>query len=1027
MLRYSVLGPLEVIDGSSVAALGPPKQRALLAILLLHVGERVATDRLVDLLWPERAPRTAAHSVQIYVSALRRSLGPLAGRDVIRTHHSAYQLDVDPRTIDASRFERLVTDGSVALGRGDVPGATVALRAALDLWRGPALSDFADEAFARPHIDRLTALNLDATERLATAELSTGQLQRVLALVQATVRADPFRERSRELLMLALYRSGRHPEALRQFQRYRELLAEELGLDPSPRLQRLQERILLHDPSLGPASPAPVVARNPYKGLRPFAEADAGDFFGRDALTAQLLDRLRSGIRLVALVGPSGSGKSSVVAAGVVPALRSDAVPGSSDWTITTVVPAGTSAEPEQLMTVEGGKHLLLIVDQFEELFALADGGLRRRFLDAIIEAVTDAERGVTVILTLRADVYDRPLLYPAFAEVFTPAVINVLPMTAAELETSVIGPAASVGVGLEPSLVTELVADAADQPGPLPLLQYALTELFERRQGGVLTLADYREVGGVRGALSRRAEGLYADLVGDQKHAAMQLFLRLVRLGHGTRDSRRRVPLRELDDLDMDPVDLSELLGRFGRHRLLSFDRDARTGEGTVELAHESLLSEWERFAGWIARHRAALQRHETLLVAVEEWEASGRHRDYLPTGRRLDEFAAWGREGVLQPTRREREFLDCGLRRRLQEQQENAVRAREQHRLEARARARLLALVAVIVLLGVATTFGLLRAGDAGPVRVALVYHGAGTELDHLVEGAFDRAVTDFDLVGTKQGTDQIDVADALRMLSESGQQLILESTIESRVDDVAPDFPDTRYAVANYVGDQPNVAYLTWAEHEGSFLVGVAAALTSRTGTIGFLGGVDTEVIRRFQAGYEAGARAARPGIHILSAYVSCPPDLDGFIDVEAGERAARTLYGDGADVVFHAAGAAGLGTFEAAADLSGGANGHLWAIGVDSDQYETTRDLEGTLGAQRWRPHILTSMVKHLEVGFSAVVGDFARGEFTPGPREFGLAEGGIDISYSGGFIDQLRPQIEAYRADIIAGEIRVPDR
>ena len=177
------------------------------------------------------------------------------------------------------------------------------LRAALRLWQGPALSDFTYEEFAQPYIRRFHDLHLDAVEALAAAELEAGHHGDVVPMLDAAIREDPLRERSRELLMLALYRSGRHAEALRTYQQLRSVLVEELGLDPSPPLQRMQERILLHDPLLLPAPEAPVgvaEGRNPYKGLRPFAEEDAADFFGRDDLVDRLLGALREGSHLVA-------------------------------------------------------------------------------------------------------------------------------------------------------------------------------------------------------------------------------------------------------------------------------------------------------------------------------------------------------------------------------------------------------------------------------------------------------------------------------------------------------------------------------------------------------------------------------------------------------------------------------------------------------------------------------------------------------------------------------------------------------
>ena len=348
MVYFRILGSMEAGSGAAVAALGPPKQRALLAILLIHLGEIIPIDRLIDLLWGDHPPRTAEHSVQIYISELRKALEPFGGDSLIVTRQPGYQLQATPGSVDAHEFEQLVREGTARIAAGDRVAGVAALRSALRLWRGPALSDFAYEEFAQAYIRRLNDLHLDVIEDLAAAELDAGQTSDILPLLEAAIQEDPLRERSRELLMLALYRVGRHAEALRTFQRLRELLAEELGLDPSPPLQRLQERILLHDPTLV-ADAQPVTdsqrRRNPYKGLRAFGETDAPDFFGRDALVDRLLVALREGTRLITLVGPSGSGKSSVVAAGLVPRLRSGAVDGSDRWLIATIVP-GANPSP---------------------------------------------------------------------------------------------------------------------------------------------------------------------------------------------------------------------------------------------------------------------------------------------------------------------------------------------------------------------------------------------------------------------------------------------------------------------------------------------------------------------------------------------------------------------------------------------------------------------------------------------------------------------------------------------------------
>jgi DNA-binding SARP family transcriptional activator len=341
-VEYRILGSLEVVANGTVADLGPPKQRAVLAVLLLHANEIVPTDRLIDLVWPERPPRTAVHSIQIYVSELRKAIEPLAGCAALATRPPGCVLEADPESIDAGRFTRLVEDGLRRLGDGDPGGSVTVLRSALALWGGPPLSDFTYEEFAQPHIRRLSELRLAALEELAAAELDLGRAVQALPLIESAIAMDALRERSRELQMVALYRSGRHAEALRIYQQYRRLLADELCLEPSPALRRLEERILLHDRSLDPRAPAPAAhagARNPYKGLRSFEEVDAADFFGRQRLVGRLVAALVGGARLLALVGPSGSGKSSAVAAGLVPAIRAGAVPGSERWLAASMQP----------------------------------------------------------------------------------------------------------------------------------------------------------------------------------------------------------------------------------------------------------------------------------------------------------------------------------------------------------------------------------------------------------------------------------------------------------------------------------------------------------------------------------------------------------------------------------------------------------------------------------------------------------------------------------------------------------------
>lgn len=266
-------------------------------------------------------------------------------------------------------------------------------------------------------------------------------------------------------------------------------------------------------------------------------------------------------------------------------------------------------------------------------------------------------------------------------------------------------------------------------------------------------------------------------------------------------------------------------------------------------------------------------------------------------------------------------------------------------------------------------------------------------------------------------------------LRLLAETDHELIMANgfAFANNVFHVATEFPETLFAITDScpqddefgTPEMANVRCMLFAEHEGSFLVGAAAALKSTTGTIGFIGGVQIPLIEKFQAGFEAGALAANPDINILPAvYLTQPPDFSGFGNPALGNEAAQSLYGAGADVVFHAAGGSGSGLFQAAADLSTD-DLFLWAIGVDADQYNT-------VGDPALQAHILTSMLKRVDVAVGNTILDFLEGNFTPGPEVFDLSVDGVGYSTTGGFVDDIASDLEAFKAQIIDGTITVPE-
>jgi DNA-binding SARP family transcriptional activator len=252
-VEFRILGPLEVRHEGRPVGIGGAKERALLAFLLLHAGEPVSVDRLIDELWGESPPATARKSVQVRVAGLRRALRG----EVLLTRGDAYLVRLQPNQLDLHRFEQLLSDGSRALADGDPATAVTTLQKALALWRGPALADFTYESFAQPAIARLEELRAQALELHIDAQLELGLQARVLGELQGLVAAHPFRERLRGQLMLALYRDGRQAEALDVYRRTREEFVEELGIEPGPALQRVQQAILHQDPSLDGPLAAP--------------------------------------------------------------------------------------------------------------------------------------------------------------------------------------------------------------------------------------------------------------------------------------------------------------------------------------------------------------------------------------------------------------------------------------------------------------------------------------------------------------------------------------------------------------------------------------------------------------------------------------------------------------------------------------------------------------------------------------------------------------------------------------------------
>src|SRR5215213_6932655 len=256
-MEFRILGPVEVRDDGRVVRLGGGKQRAVLALLLLNANRVVASERMIELLWGERPPPTAATALHGHISTLRKALGP----DVIATRPPGYVLETAIGELDLERFERLRAEGRDALGRGDPGAAAERLRVALGLWRGEALADIGFEPFVQSEAARLEGLRLDAVQDRIEADLTTGRGAELVGELERLVAAEPLRERLWAQLMLALYRSGRQADALEAYRRARQTLVSELAIEPGPELRDLEGRILAHDPTLGRGPRVPTQLR----------------------------------------------------------------------------------------------------------------------------------------------------------------------------------------------------------------------------------------------------------------------------------------------------------------------------------------------------------------------------------------------------------------------------------------------------------------------------------------------------------------------------------------------------------------------------------------------------------------------------------------------------------------------------------------------------------------------------------------------------------------------------------------------
>lgn len=673
VVLVGILGP--VVVGTALER----RDRAALAVLVLHRGRSVGADRLADGIWVEGLPASWRKQVHIVVARLRKVLGP----DAIETGTEAYRLTIGPEATDVGAFERLIREGRRHLGDGDPQRVVGDLGRALELWRGTPYAELESWEPARAEIARLVELHDTAEEDLVEALMASGESGDVVARAAALVREEGLREHRWALLARAHYRAGRQGDALAALREAREVLVEALGVDPGAELADLEVAILRQDPSLMTGVTA-VAAVSPWPGLRAFGEDDVDVFFGRETDIAECVDRLL-GKGLLVVAGASGSGKSSLLRAGIVPELGRRGLS-------TVVLPASDGGVAGALRHADAG---VVALDQFEELFA--DGAAAADPAALLAAVVGLVEGGGRVIVVVRGDHLGRLAVDTGTGRMVQRGLHFLGPLTGEALRRAILGPAERSGVRCGPGLVEMLVRDAEGEPGALPLLSHALAETWARRSGAVLTVEDYLATGGLRGAVAGTADQFYEALAPERQRIVRSVLLRLVAPTDEGVPVRRRVPVAAL--LKGGRADVVEGLVAA---RLLTVEDE------NVVISHEALMRAWPRLRDWLAEDTGRLQVLRRLESDAAWWDAHGRPDDVLYRGGTLQVATA-----LSTGSDEELEEPDAAFLAASRSAAEKAKREAEQRaRALARRNRGLVALLVLAVVVGVLANLGRLQA---------------------------------------------------------------------------------------------------------------------------------------------------------------------------------------------------------------------------------------------------------------------------------------------------------------------------
>jgi WD40 repeat protein/DNA-binding SARP family transcriptional activator len=787
MLQIRLLGQFDVrADGKRVLITSRAGQ-SLLAYLVLHAGAEHRREKLAGMLWSDSPDETARKNLRQELWRIRKAIA------VAFPDNTGY-LTADEYTVTFNAQAVYWLDVA-QLERAPAPAESDGERIArVMLYQGELLPGFYDDWVA-PERDRVQSVYETRMRELLERLIAAQQWQTAVTWAEKWIALGQTPEAAYRALMVAYTALGDRAQAAAAYERCAQSLQQELGVEPADETRALYDRVkrgeviasvsLSAPRVIGNANPPlydtpPAPGAPPFKGLEFFDEPDANLFFGREQLIEKLADEVRANRFLAVVVGASGSGKSSVVRAGLIPAIRRD-VPAERlyEWRVFVMTPTvhplealatvltrnesltitaqlldDLAREPRSLhlyfqrvllpnladRDAKTPRRVLLVVDQFEELFTLCHDDLEReQFIDNLVNALGQASPQVgssgitpaspvhpftsspphpfTLVLTIRADFYAHLAQYPELRELVAKEQEYIGPMNADELRRAIEKPALENGWEFEPGLVDLILRDVGEEPGALPLLSHALLETWKRRSGHLMTLKGYHDAGGVRGAIALTAESTYQQLTSAQQNIARNIFLRLTELGEGTEDTRRRAEIGELATGDWTRHDVRQVLTLLADARLIT------THENTAEVAHEALIREWSRLRAWLNEDREGLKLHRALTEATNEWELMERDASVLYRGARLaqaQEFAALNPNAL---NVHECAFLDASDEnekreaREREEQRERELQAAQklavtEQRANKRLRQRAIflagALTLALVLAGIALFFG-------------------------------------------------------------------------------------------------------------------------------------------------------------------------------------------------------------------------------------------------------------------------------------------------------------------------------